>query len=314
MHRFRIQTTSHVLASTSRSLLLGVALIAPGIALADGGAPSTPAPPAQAAGAQTSDAADPAPAFTIPTPVETEHKLPAGQPIEIHNPYGNVYIRFGGYEHKLAIRSMLQQPDGAARIAMAPGAKDGRFVFAPQLPRDVALAEGQRLDVAFYVPEGHPLQITTTFGDIESRGVRSYQSLTTGSGDIHLWARPDLTVDVRSDSGDIVAYLYGKAPPRSLQSLVTRTGSVSVVLPETYDADVMMSTSGRFTTDFSLSVAYADGSEPDKKAHVSIGRVPEGTDRASLVLESLRGDIAISRMAVFVQAGESGGSDEQTAP
>lgn len=249
---------------------------------------------------------------SIPDPSETMHKLASGQVIEVNNPYGNVYLRFGGYEHKLTIRSMLQQPEGAAKIEIAAVDQGARLLFAPKLPDGVALAQGQRLDVALYVPEGHQLRVATTSGEIESRGVRADQDLNSTSGVITVWVRPGVIVAATSDAGDITAYLYGKAPAGSRQRIATRTGSISAIVPQDYDADVSMSTSGAFTTEFSLSVAYMDGSEPDKHARVSIGRVVRGDGGAALALESLRGDIRIMRQAVFVEAADpaTGGAND----
>jgi hypothetical protein len=79
-------------------------------------------------------------------------KLAEGAAIAVVNPYGSVYMRFGGYEHKLDIRSTIQQPEGAAQFTFAPAMRDGRFVVAPSLPAGVQLAEGQRIDLVLYVP------------------------------------------------------------------------------------------------------------------------------------------------------------------
>ncbi|QDH70731.1 hypothetical protein [Marilutibacter alkalisoli] len=73
---------------------------------------------------------------TLPEPLRQDlsAKLPAGLPIEIDNPYGSVFLRFGGYEHEVGIHSTLQQPPGAPTIEFLPEQGDGRYRIAPGCP------------------------------------------------------------------------------------------------------------------------------------------------------------------------------------
>ena len=226
-------------------------------------------------------------------------KLPAGQAIQVDNPHGSVYLRFGGYEHQLDIRSTVQQPDGAAVITFLPMARDGRFNVAPLLPEGVVLAEGQRIDLVLYVPQAHPVTVRTAAGVIESRGVKSDIDLTTDSGEIAVRGT-DGTVQARTGDGRIEVTLEDRARPGSVQRIVSRTGTVTVNVSDKLDAEVRLSTSHQFSTDYSLAVEHRDGQEPNKVATAVVGAPKSGKDKAQLVLESLVSEIRLQRKGVFV--------------
>jgi hypothetical protein len=226
-------------------------------------------------------------------------KLPEGQAIQVNNPYGSVYLRFGGYEHQLDIRSTVQQPDGAASITFLPAVRDGRFDVAPQLPEGVVLAEGQRIDLVLYVPKAHAVTVRTVAGVIESRGVKSDIDLATDSGEIAVRGT-DGTVQARTGDGRIEVTLEDRARPGSVQRLTSRTGGVTVNVSDKLNAEVRLSTSQQFSTDYSLAVEYRDGQEPNKVATAVVGAPKSGKDKAQLVLESLVSEIRLQRKGVFV--------------
>ena len=226
-------------------------------------------------------------------------KLPDGQAIHVDNPYGSVYLRFGGYEHQLDIRSTVQQPDGAAVITFQPAARDGRFNVVPQLPEGVVLADGQRIDLVLYVPKAHPVMVRTVAGVIESRGVKSDIDLTTDSGDVAVRGT-DGTVQARTGDGRIEVTLEDRARSGSVQRLTSRTGGVTVNISDKLDAEVRLSTSQQFSTDYSLTVVHRDGEEPNKIATAVVGAPKSGQDKAQLILESLVSEVRLQRKGVFV--------------
>jgi hypothetical protein len=226
-------------------------------------------------------------------------KLPAGQAIQVDNPYGSVYLRFGGYEHQLDIRSTVQQPDGAAVITFKPAARDGRFNVVPQLPEGVMLAQGQRIDLVLYVPQAHPVTVRTVAGVIESRGLKSDIDLVTDSGEIAVRGT-DGTVQARTGDGRIEITLEDGARPGSVQRIVSRTGGVTVNVSDKLDAEVRLSTSHQFSTDYSLTVEHRDGEEPNKVATAVVGAPKSAKDRAQVVLESLVSEVRLQRKGVFV--------------
>ncbi|NOT86986.1 MAG: hypothetical protein HOP03_02260 [Lysobacter sp.] len=227
-------------------------------------------------------------------------KLPAGQAIQVDNAYGSVYLRFGGYEDQLDIRSTVQQPDGAATIVFTPAAREGRFEVAPKLPDGIALAQGQRIDLVLYVPKDHPLTVRTGFGSIESRGLKSDIDLGTDTGDIAVRGTEG-TVQARTGEGKIeVSLSDSSARPGSVQRMTSRTGNVAIIVSDKIDVEATLSTSNQFATDYSLTIVHHDGKEPNKVATAVIGKPKSGKDRAQVVLESLVGEVRVIRKGVFV--------------
>ena len=226
-------------------------------------------------------------------------KLPAGQPIVIENPYGSVFLRFGGYEHEVGIHSTLQQPPGAAVIEFKLGERDGNYLVAPRLPEGATLAEGQRLDLVVYVPEQHIVTVRTEQGDIESRGVKSDLDLKTVSGNIAVRGTEG-TVQAETGEGSIETAFAEAARPGSTQRLATTTGNIVVGVTDHLDALVRMGTSGQFSTDYSIKVTQLPGAEPNKDARAIIG-----APKAEIVLESRRGEIRLLRRAEYLPADEA---------
>lgn len=226
-------------------------------------------------------------------------KLAEGVPIAVVNPYGSVFMRFGGYEHQLDIRSTIQQPEGAATFGFAPAVRDGRFVVAPTLPAGVALAQGQRIDLVLYVPQGHALSVDAAIGDIEARGLRSDIDLKTGPGRIQVIGTQG-TVQAQSDEGRIEVSLQDGARAGSLQRFTSRTGSVTLNVGDRLDAEVTLSTSHQFATDYSLTVRHLDGQEPNKTATAIVGQPKAGDQKARIEMRSLLNELRLQRRGVFI--------------
>lgn len=225
--------------------------------------------------------------------------LPAGQRIDVDNPHGNVFLRFGGYEHQLDIRATVQQPDGAPEYRFAPGPQGGVFRVAPGLAEGAVPAATQRIDLVLYVPEGHPLQVRTLDGAIESRGVRGDVDYRSLSGEIAARGTTG-TLQAASESGKVRVMLE-PAAAGSRQRLSTRTGDISIGVSDRLGAEMRLSTSGSYTTDYSLQIEHRDGEEPGKRAQARIG-VVKGTQPGSIEVESLRGNVRLWRRTEFVDA------------
>lgn len=253
-----------------------------------------PIAPAIAAGQEAID--------QMPEPIrhDLSFKLPQGQSIEVDNPHGSVYIRFGGYEDQLDIRATIQQPEGVStQFVFAPGERDGRFVVAPRLPDGVALAEAQRIDLVLYVPKGHAVRARTGMGGIESRGAKSDLDLATVSGEIAVRGT-DGTVQAQTDDGRIEVTFEDGARPGSMQRLASRTGLVIANVSDKLNVEAQLSTSQQFATDYSLTVEHLDGQEPNKRAVAVVGSPGEGKQKAVLAMESLGGEVRLIRKGVFV--------------
>jgi hypothetical protein len=262
---------------------------------------------AHAAPQQQSEPAAPA-TMDEPERQDLSFKLPVGQSIEVDNPHGTVYLRFGGYEHQLDIRATVQQPKGAARFAFAPGPNGQRFVVTPTLPDGTSLAEGQRIDLILYVPEAHPIKVTTVAGNIESRGIKADVDFKSQSGNIIARGTEGTTL-AETDDGRIRIMLRDGSPAGSYQRLATRTGEIIASVSDGLNAEVLMSTSGLFATEYSLTVEHLDKEEPNKRAVVKVGQPKPGKEGAQIALDSLRGDVKLLRRTVFVDASDETDGD-----
>ncbi len=107
------------------------------------------------------------------------------------------------------------------------------------------------------------------------------------------------TIQVSKHSGVIAASSNGGAIEVNLEfgttaaglTLSSVTGPITVSTPDTSDLEVAMSTSGSFITDYSLTVRYRNGEQPNKTATAIIG-----TGGAVVTMTSGTGDLALRRV------------------
>ena len=235
----------------------------------------------------------------IATRAEYNATLTAGQPVAIDNLYGDVSVRFGGFEHKTEIHTVLQEPSGAAHLEFEPGVdSDGRYHVAPHLPAGATLAEGQRIDLEVFVPEGHSLSVHTDQGEIEVKGVHGDVNINSATGNISLRGIKG-AIQAETGDGQIDASL-GTAPRNSKQRLATRSGDINIAVDDRLDAELDMATSALFGTEYSLKITRMPGQEPNKRAKTVIGE-----DESKLLVESRRGQIRVSRRTSFTPVGEA---------
>lgn len=235
--------------------------------------------------------------------IDRSETLADGQPVSIDNPYGDVRLRFGGYEHVLEIHAVSQEPDSAQAIALKPTVDSDRYVISPRLPAGTLLAEGQRLDLVVFVPLGHPVRVRTERGSIESRSIRADLDLQSTAGNIAVRGTHG-SVQARTGAGSIEASL-GPAPAGSQQLLETTTGNIILAVTEDLNARLEMATSAVFATEFSLQVAPQAGREPNKTATAMVGK-----DLAIIKVQSRRGEIRLLRWIGFTSSDEEPGIAE----
>ena len=260
---------------------------------------SASALPATCLSAPLSAAAAEAEADILATRSDYELFLPVGQAVTIDNPYGDVRVSFGGFEHKIETHAVLQEPPGAEHIALAPAvAGDGRYTIAPRLPVGAILREGQRIDLSVLLPEGHALRVRTEQGLIEVHGIHADVDLKSVAGHIGLRGNKGAIL-AETGEGSIEASL-ASAPRHSAQRLATTTGEILVGVDDQLDAEVTMTTSAHFATDYSLKVTRQDGVEPNKLARAVVGE-----NHAKILLESRRGQITLLRRARFKLVGSA---------
>lgn len=219
------------------------------------------------------------------------HPLKAGQPVQIDNPYGDVRIRFGGYEPKLEWRTVGQQGSGDGEIAIS-GVDGASFQVLARLPEGKVLAPDQRVDITVYLPQGHALEVLTERGLIEVRGVKADLKARSVSGNI---AFRDIAgaVDVETGGGMIEGQL-DPAPANARQRIVTTTGNIVLGVVDGLNAGLTMATSGVFATEFSIQVDPQPGQEPNKRGTAEIGK-----PLSSIEISSKRGEIRLLRRLEF---------------
>lgn len=263
------------------------------LALLAGCSPSVPAPtPAASATAHDARAGS-----IVTTRSDYASTLAPGQAIVIDNPYGDVQVRFGGFEHKVDAHAVLQEPEGGAHIELKPGvAGGGIFTIAPRLPAGASQRAGQRIDLSVFVPEGHALTVRTEHGLIDVHGVHGDVDLKSTAGDIKLRGIKG-AIHGETGEGAIEASL-DTAPRNATQRLATTTGDIQVGVDDHLDAALDMATSALFATDYSIDVSRRIGEEPNKHARTVIG-----ANQSKLVLESRRGQIRLMRRAGFTTVG-----------
>lgn len=257
------------------------------------------------------EAIEPAPATT---PMAAEHELRRieltapllpGQILRVDNPYGDVRLRFGGYEPMLEIHGVQQQPADAPVMEFTPGPAQDGFRVAPHLPEGELLAPGQRIDLVVFVPVGHPVHVRTERGLIEARGIRADIDLDSTSGDIALRGISG-AVQARTGGAGAIEASLEHAPPGSDQRFQTVTGALVLAVHDELDARIHMTTSAVFATEYSLTVSHRPGQEPNKEGLAVIGE-----PKADVRLQSRRGEIRLLRRGQFTPvAAESTGTSE----
>jgi hypothetical protein len=251
-----------------------------------------PAPPAPSANLD-------APRFPEePTRSRMIDQLQPGKALRIINEFGEVRVRFGGFEHALEATAVAQAPIGAAIPVMRYDAALGEIKTA--LPNSDAQIAGQRIDVTVFVPEQHALSVQSLQGLIEVRGLRADLQARSESGAIFVRGVSG-AIDLQTGSGVIEAAIF-ETPVNRPQRLETRTGSISVSFAPDYSALVTLASSGLFATEYSLSVEPLPGQEPNKAATALIGAAAAGPMHPNpITISSKRGDIRLFRRAAFIE-------------
>ena len=227
---------------------------------------------------------------TIERSVSTQ-VLAEKQPIRIDNPYGDVRVRFGGYESTLEWRTVAQNAAATHKIAVSSD-NQGSFVVSARLPEGIALAPDQRIEITAYVPQGHDLEILTEHGLIEVRGVQANLRARSATGNIAFRGIVGL-IDVETGGGNIEGQI-NPAAAGTRQRVSAATGNIVLGLVDGLNATLSMATSGVIATEFSVDIDPQPGQEPNKTARAVIGK-PE----SDIEVVSKRGEIRLLRRLEF---------------
>ncbi len=221
----------------------------------------------------------------------------SGKRVQVVNPYGDIYFRFGGYENQVEVVATVQRlethlpelkvafrhGDEGLDVTVAPEAPAGP-VGAPSAPGPEATRD--RVDLAVFVPRGVALHARTGADRIEIKGLESDVTAESVKGEIRI-VKVKGRVHARTERGQIFATLETGVSAEP-QELSTHTGDITVHLWEDANTTVKIATSGEISTDYSLQVERRRFEEPGKHAVAVVGRGgPE------LTLSSKRGNIRL---------------------
>lgn len=217
--------------------------------------------------------------------------LDQGRRIEISNPYGDLRARFSA-DDTIALSAVVQRRDGDPHEAeiVTEASPDGYVIAVAYPTLDGRPATGgrpeRRVDLVVFVPGESEIVLSTEFGLIEAKKLRSEVVARSQSGEVRLSTRGD--IHARSERGDVTVSfppLDGEGESR----IETRTGDIRIVLSPTSNVTVRGSTNGRVTTDYSVDIEQQNGTRW-KETHTVLG---SGSYR--LRLESDRGDLELLR-------------------
>lgn len=219
-----------------------------------------------------------------------KRELPAGLPIAIENPYGEVRVRaFEGQGCELAGVSQRHRDDPRP-IDLEPVLEADRLVVAVRMP---ATAEDgaappewgrRRVDLTIYVPASSPLTVRTGDGAVEVKGSTTPVAVATRNGAILIESQGPLTAE--TDAGDVSVLLASPAWAHEA-AISTRTGDVRLAVRRDARARLEVETRGRIATDFSIEI---DSVEPGLKR----GRLVLGDGAGTARIRSHQGEVTLA--------------------
>ena len=244
-----------------------------------------------------------------PTRTNIKGVLPANLALKITNDFGEVRLRFGGFEHAFEVTAVAQAPIGQAMPGVRFDAQSG--VIATFLPVGTAAALGQRIDIVVFVPEKHDVQVSTLRGMVEIRSLRSAVTVRSDSGNIA--ARGvQAAMDLQTGSGSIDVSL-NDVPLNTQQRFNTRTGVITASFGPAQVAELALSTSALIATEFSVEISERPGEEPNKTGVVRLAGVANGVAanpqelltaqaKNKIELSSKRGELRLYRRQAYLDA------------
>ncbi|WP_154224663.1 hypothetical protein [Marinicella rhabdoformis] len=210
--------------------------------------------------------------------------------VVIKNMIGDVRVRSTKIEDEFEIIAVEQHNEKEGVLVVETDTKDGVFYISVarknKEKKEVALRmdDQARIDLTVFVPKGNDIDVETFDGLIEAKGLIDPLTATTQEGNIKMLKNKN-SLNVFSYSGDVEANVFPNSTKND-QSFKTGTGQVSVIVGDKQNLDFTITTSGRITTDFGLTINKDFTKEPNKVAY---GKVNEGGSK--IEMESIRGNV-----------------------
>lgn len=214
---------------------------------------------------------------------ESLTQLSPGAAAEVSNLFGDVRLRFGGYEGVFEVRAVLQQfADEGPPLVVQVVEQEGRLrvtvgaraAESAELQTEPRKGQRKRADLVIFVPEKVKLEVSTAGGLVEARGLRGDLRARTRSGAIQVRSVTG-DLDLESESGAIAA-VPGALDHAGLQRFASTSGDIRIQLAETGHFTIEVKTGGFLSTDFSLTVEpdSTDLARKHGRARIGKGTIP----------------------------------------
>lgn len=220
--------------------------------------------------------------------------------VVVTNMIGDVRVRTTKIKDEFELVTVEQHNEKVGRLTVETHQKDGVFMIeVKRLDQDkkeisINQKDSARIDLTVFVPIGNEIHVTTKDGLIEAKGLADPLVAKSENGNIKMLKNKN-ALDVYSYGGYVEANIYPNSTDQD-QKFETATGNVFVIVGSEQKHDFFLSSSGRFTTDFSLKVKKDFTKEPNKTAK---GKINGGGPK--LTLKSLRGNITLLSYQELIQ-------------
>jgi hypothetical protein len=225
---------------------------------------------------------------------ETITDLSPGQPVLARNDFGDVRARFGGYEGKLEVLAVLQQfASEGAPLEVKLHDADGAMLVDVGYQDDngeriTRHTEGQRrrVDLVLLVPEGSSLDVQTSKGLVQLRGLHSDVRARTDAGEIQVRSIKG-NVDVASQSGQLFVALPASENVET-QRIGSESGDVRLMLSEDGHFRIETRGDGLISTEFPIEISTTEDGE-------RAARIEAGKGITPVAVRAGRGHLRIER-------------------
>jgi DUF4097 and DUF4098 domain-containing protein YvlB len=203
-------------------------------------------------------------------------RLGGGQRVIARNDFGDVRARFGGYVGDLEILAVLQQFANEGPKLDVQTRTEGETLIV-----DVGYANAagervtkrtpgqrRRVDLVLLVPEKSPLDVVTSHGLIQLRGLTSDVTARSESGEIQLRSIRG-NIDVATGSGEILAALPAQEREQ-VQRIRTESGDLRLIVAEDGHFRIDSTGDGLVSTEFPLR--FDTGVDGVRQSHVVVGK------------------------------------------
>ncbi len=217
--------------------------------------------------------------------------------VAVVNRFGTVRARFGGYEGQVEVfanvqhfasegpRLVVEIAESQTGVEVTVGYRNGETGEWVTV-RDPG--HKKRADMVVYVPRGAPLSASTDRDLIDARGLKSDVRARTVSGDVTA-RKIDGELDFGTASGDVLALLERWGSERQ-HAFASDSGDLSIYFGGEVNARIRVATSGRISTDFSLSVDYQADRRPIKRGETLVCK-----DLSTVAISSVDGHVRLVR-------------------